>query len=115
MHEFSVCQALLDQVTEIAKQHAATKIVEIHITNGPLSGVDSTLLHHAFELCQQGTLAHHAALSISDQPLRVRCRNCQGVAEVAVNDWTCPVCRSLAAEVVSGDALILASLQLDIP
>ncbi|MBF0603130.1 MAG: hydrogenase maturation nickel metallochaperone HypA [Nitrospirae bacterium] len=115
MHEFSVCQALLGQLTHLANQHPGGKIVGILLVNGPLSGVDSTLLHHAVELCKKDTVAAEAVLTIEDRPLSIHCRDCLHDNEVPANDWTCPHCASLATEAVGGDALILARLQLDFP
>ncbi|MBF0147252.1 MAG: hydrogenase maturation nickel metallochaperone HypA [Magnetococcales bacterium] len=115
MHEFSVCQALMEQVTVIADQHPGGRIVGIHLYNGPLSGVDSTLLQHAFEFSKKETLFADCLLSIENHPLRVHCRNCLNDREIAVNDWTCPVCASLDTEVIGGEELILAQVQLDVP
>ncbi|MBF0108807.1 MAG: hydrogenase maturation nickel metallochaperone HypA [Magnetococcales bacterium] len=115
MHEMSVCQALVTQVTAIAAAHPGGHIRGIHLHNGPCSGVDSSLLRHAFEFFQKGTIVADATLTIEDQPLTVRCRDCAHIGAVAVNDWRCPACSSLATEVAGGDTLILARLELDIP
>ncbi|HIJ83101.1 MAG TPA: hydrogenase maturation nickel metallochaperone HypA [Magnetococcales bacterium] len=114
MHELSICQALLEQLTTLSQQHPGGRIVGIHLHNGPLSGVESALLQHAFEIYKKGTLADQAVLTIENQPLRIHCRDCLGDSEASINDWTCPECASLATEVIGGDALILARLQLDI-
>ncbi|MBF0132973.1 MAG: hydrogenase maturation nickel metallochaperone HypA [Magnetococcales bacterium] len=115
MHEFSVCQALLDQVAHLVSQHPGGRVVGIFLINGPLSGVDSTLLRHAVEFCKKDTVATDAVLTIEDRPLSIHCQDCHHDNEVPINDWTCPHCASLATQVIGGDALILARLQIDLP
>lgn len=57
MHELAICQALIDAVTTLAKQEHAASISDIHVSIGPLSGVEPALLANAFPIAAAGSVA----------------------------------------------------------
>lgn len=112
MHELSVCQALLDQVALIANQHRATNVANITVQIGPLSGVESGLLAQAFPLARAGTIAEAAQLAIEPTPVRVHCDTCGAETDAAVNRLLCGACGDYRTYLVSGDELLLVSVEL---
>ena len=114
MHELSVCQSMLAQVASIARQHAATRVLNITLRIGPLSGVESRLLQDAFPLARAGTVAANAELSIETLPIRVRCRECGCESEVEINRLICVHCGGYQTQVMSGDELLLANVELEL-
>ena len=48
MHELSVCQGLMRQVENVAQQNGAESVDRILLRVGQLSGVEASLLKHAF-------------------------------------------------------------------
>ena len=78
MHELAVCQALLQQVEQIAAQRAA-QVLSITLQVGPLAGVEPALLEHAFPIASAGTRAAGARLVFDMQPVRVRCSQWRSV------------------------------------
>lgn len=113
MHELSLCQNLLDQVTDIAKQHRAEKVVQIIVRIGPLSGVEPKLLESAFDIASVGTVAEQADLLMESQPIKVFCNVCATESEASVNDLTCRQCGDYDTRLISGDELILARVELE--
>ncbi len=57
MHEFSICQSIIEQVTEIAKTNIAPLVTKIIVQTDPLSDVESGLLERAFPI---GSVAQNA-------------------------------------------------------
>jgi hydrogenase nickel incorporation protein HypA/HybF len=112
MHELSVCQGLLDQVAGIARQNQATGVKRIHLQVGPLSGVEPQLLEQAFPLASAGTIAEHAELAIETLAVRVRCTTCGAETETAANRLLCGACGDWHTQLVSGDELLLVSVEL---
>lgn len=112
MHELSVCQALLTQVADLARDHGANAVHKIVIRVGPLAGVESTLLIEAFPLARAGTLAEAAELIIEELPLRVRCESCGAETAAKANKLICGTCGDWHTRLVSGDELLLASVEL---
>ncbi|PKM10715.1 MAG: hydrogenase maturation nickel metallochaperone HypA [Gammaproteobacteria bacterium HGW-Gammaproteobacteria-3] len=113
MHELSLCDDLLGQVLALGRQHQARSIVGITVHVGGLSGVEPMLLATAFEICRVGTLAEQARLVLEPIPVRVHCNHCGIESETPNNHLQCPVCQSPDTDMVSGDELILARVELD--
>lgn len=114
MHELSICLSLLDQVKMIAAEHQAHRVAVIRLRIGPLSGVEPQLLASAYPLAAAGTIAEAARLEIDTAPVRVRCRACEQESEVSPNRLLCGACGSHRTELLSGDEMLLANLELDI-
>lgn len=115
MHELSLCQALLDQVEQIAREHGATRVDRILLKVGPLSGVEASLIQHAYPLAAAGTIAEQAELIIEPSRIRVRCRQCDAETDATPNRLLCGACGSFQTRLISGDELLLANLELTIP
>jgi hydrogenase nickel incorporation protein HypA/HybF len=113
MHEFSVCQAMLSQVEEIAAREGAGSVATIVVRIGPLSGVVPELLLQAFTLARAGTLAAKAELITERQPIRVRCLACDAESDCAPNRLLCAACGGYRTQVISGDELLLIRVELE--
>jgi hydrogenase nickel incorporation protein HypA/HybF len=112
MHELSVCQALVDQVLALARQHQAARVDRILLRLGPLSGIEAALLESAYPLAAAGTVAEGAEIEIEPSPVRVRCRTCGQEGEAQPNRLVCAACGDYHTELVSGDELLLARVEL---
>lgn len=112
MHELSVCQAMLAQVAEVADREQASEVTRILLRIGPLSGVVPELLEQAFTIARAGTIADQAELVTEAQPIRVRCSQCGAESEATVNRLLCAACGDFRTRLISGDELLLASVEL---
>ncbi len=112
MHELAVCQALLKQIDEIAARENANAITRILVRVGPLSGVVPDLLRSAFSIARAGTLAEHATLITEEQSIRVRCLSCGSESSAAPTKLICASCGDFRTQLVAGDELLLASVEL---
>ena len=115
MHELSLCEDLMQQVISIAKAHHAERVVRIIIRIGPLSGIEPQLLASAFTISKAGTLAEEAVLLTESQPIHVHCNQCGAESAASVNNLSCTACGALDTKLLSGDELILASVELESP
>lgn len=113
MHELAICQALIDQVESIARERHALRVLSIVVRIGPLAGVEPGLLRSAYALASAGTLAERASLVLEDCPVRVRCRTCGAESDATNNNLSCRACGHWQTEVLTGDELLLASLELE--
>ncbi|MBW9265864.1 MAG: hydrogenase maturation nickel metallochaperone HypA [Candidatus Thiodiazotropha sp. (ex. Lucinisca nassula)] len=112
MHELSVCQAMLAQVEAIAKRENASQVIRIVIHIGPLSGVVPELLQQAFTIARAGSIAAEAELETALQLVRVRCQQCGAECDVSANRLICCECGDFRTQLISGDELLLASVEL---
>lgn len=112
MHELSVCESLLTQVRATAQANGASSVGRITVRLGPLSGVEADLLAQAFTIARNGPMTASASLEIETQPIRIRCRDCGNENEAPPNRLLCAACDSFRVDLVSGDELLLARIEL---
>jgi len=113
MHELAVCQAMLRQVEAIAAREQAQRVLVIVVRIGPLSGVEPALLRQAFPIAVAGTRADAAELRIESLPIRVHCTDCEAESDASPNCLLCGACGSFRTRLLSGDELLLASVELE--
>ncbi|RMD70017.1 MAG: hydrogenase maturation nickel metallochaperone HypA [Gammaproteobacteria bacterium] len=113
MHEFAVCQALVKEVLALAERHGAKGISSIRLSLGPLSGVEPELLRHAYPLAAADTPASAAELLIEELPIRVRCQTCGAETEASPNRLLCGRCGDWHTQLLSGDEMLLTSVELN--
>jgi hydrogenase nickel incorporation protein HypA/HybF len=112
MHELSICSALMDQLQTIARERNAKSVSSVVVRIGPLAGVEPQLLRQAYLLASAGTLAEGSELRIELSPVRVRCAQCGAESPVEPNRLICPACGDWRTEVLEGEDLLLASVEL---
>lgn len=113
MHELSICQSLLHQVAGIANQHHAHRVMKICVKIGPLSGIEPGLLKQAFSIARSGTIADDAELVTEHIPVRIHCPQCNIESSVVANRLLCDACGGWQTSLISGDEMVLASVEID--
>jgi len=113
MHELAICQSLIDQVESIAAERNAQCVTSIVIGMGPLSGVEARLLKNAYPVASAGTIAEDAELIIEYLPIRVKCTQCDSESDALPNKLVCKQCGNWRTTLVSGDELLLMSVELE--
>ena len=113
MHELAICQSLMNQVENLALEHRAQCVTAIVVAIGPLSGVEAQLLKNAYPLASAGTVAQQAELIIENLPIRVKCSICNNESDALPNKLVCNKCGDWRTTLVSGDELLLMSVELE--
>jgi hydrogenase nickel incorporation protein HypA/HybF len=113
MHELAVCQSLMGQVSELARSHRARCVTGIVVEIGPLSGVVPELLNRAWPIARAGSVAAEAELLTRESPVRVSCISCGAETPAKANRLVCGDCGDWRTVLISGDELILASVELE--
>jgi hydrogenase nickel incorporation protein HypA/HybF len=104
---------MLAQMQAIAAQHHAHAITSVTVQIGPLSGVVPELLAQAFSVASAGGIADGAALHLDSLPIRVHCETCGAETDAAANRLICGECGDWHTRLISGDELLLASVELE--
>ena len=112
MHELSVCQASISAAEAVACQHGARKVARVRLMVGPLSGVEPALLQRAFPVAAGDTLLAGATLAIDIAPLRIECTACGACSDAQPNQLVCSACGDWHTRLLSGEELILVSVEL---
>jgi hydrogenase nickel incorporation protein HypA/HybF len=113
MHELAICRALIEQVETIVRDRHAQRALSIVVRIGPLAGVEPMLLRSAYPLASAGTLAADASLVLEQSSVRVRCLECGAESEVESNRLLCRSCGQWRTEVLTGEELLLMSVELE--
>jgi hydrogenase nickel incorporation protein HypA/HybF len=112
MHELSVCQALVQQLEAVSAANGRGAVELVRLRIGPLSGVEAGLLRRAFPIAAAGTVAAGAELVITAAAIVVHCNECGASSEAASNRMLCGACNSFRVRMVSGDEMLLESVEL---
>ncbi|MGA7539333.1 MAG: hydrogenase maturation nickel metallochaperone HypA [Steroidobacteraceae bacterium] len=113
MHELSICQALMEQVERVAAEQRARRVVSVTLKIGPLAGVEPALLESAFPLASAGTVAADSKLIIERAEVRVQCLECGAESQAQSTRLLCGACGNWRVRVLSGEELLLASVELE--
>ena len=113
MHEYSIVQALMEQVENIARENSAEKVTKVVVKIGVMSGVEPHLLEIAFETFKEKSICDGAEFVMNIQPLTLLCRQCQIQSEMDAVRYCCPECDSLDVQVIDGEDMFLMQLELE--
>ncbi|QOP41352.1 hydrogenase maturation nickel metallochaperone HypA [Sulfurimonas marina] len=112
MHEYSVVQALLEQVEDLAKENQASKVTKIVTKIGVMSGIEIHLFEVAFNSFKEKTICEEAEFIIQIQPVVIRCNSCGEENTLEKIHYCCPECESTNVEVIDGEDMYLMSLEM---
>ena len=113
MHEYSVVQALLEQIENIAKENDATQVTKIIVKIGVMSGVEVHLLEVAFNTFKEKTICDGAEFVMNIQPITIRCNSCNETSELEKIHYCCQKCGSTDVDVIDGEEMFLMSLEME--
>jgi len=113
MHEFSLMTSVLDAVEASAKEHNASKVVEVKLVIGEMSEVFDDAMNFAFETLTPKTVAEGALLTIIKVSPKSRCLACGYEFEHDRFHFACPECDALATELLAGRELYIESMEIE--
>ena len=113
MHEYSIVQAMFDQIELTARANGAESVRRVHVRIGATAGVELSLLRSAYEIFRAGTMCADAPLDVDEVPVSWTCPDGHGDIAPGAH-LTCAVC-GRAARLASGDEIILDRLELEVP
>jgi len=113
MHEYSVVQALLEQIEGVAKENEATHVTKIVTKIGVMSGIEAHLLEIAFNTFKEKTICDGAEFVMNIQPLVIECLSCGETSELSKIHYCCQKCESTNVKVVDGEDMFLMSLEME--
>lgn len=112
MHEFGLCEGIVDAVL---KRAAGRPVTRVRVRVGALHRVAEPALDQAFEMIAAGTVAEHAAVDLVVIPVRVTCASCRWKDEADEPYAACERCGGTDLAVEGGDELTLESISLAAP
>lgn len=113
MHEVAITQSLLDFVLEEVAKAGASKVVQVNLVLGEMSGVADRSIQSNFELMSRNTPAEGAKLSFHNVPKQAHCLQCGHTFHPGNICWECPACHSGKFEIVAGNELYVESIEVE--
>ena len=111
VHELSICTA----IAKIAHQAAAGRPVErVRVDIGHLRQVVPDTLRHSWEMVVFGTELESVPLEVREVPAVIECGDCGARTELDLPILRCGQCGSTTIDVVSGDELLVTSLDVTV-
>ncbi len=110
MHEFGLCEAILDAVERRAD---GRRVTGVRVRIGTLHRVAEPALDQAFTMVAAGTVAEDAEVDLVVVPVRVDCRTCGLAAESQDPLAVCAGCGGTDLDATGGDDLVLESIVLE--
>jgi hydrogenase nickel incorporation protein HypA/HybF len=110
MHEL----AIADSVVGIAcRQADGRRVTKVHVKVGHLRQVVPSALSFSFGLVAEGTPVEGAELEMEEIPATGRCRACAEESRFGGFPLQCGSCGGFDLEILSGEELLVESLELE--
>jgi hydrogenase nickel incorporation protein HypA/HybF len=115
MHEFSICQSLVDGLlAEMARiDPPPTKLVKTRVVVGGLRQIVPEYLREAYQVLTKETPAEGSVLEVRSTPIVGKCLDCGWEGELEEPFFVCGGCDSCRGEIVGGKELYLESLEVE--
>lgn len=110
MHELSIAMSIVEIAEENIKQANLSKVTEIELDVGELSGVVYEALEFAMVEAVKDTVLQNAVRKINRIPGKAKCNDCGCEFEAEDIYTPCPKCASFDSEVINGKELKVKSL-----
>jgi hydrogenase nickel incorporation protein HypA/HybF len=111
VHELAISRSVLNLAADVARQQGG-RIRKVVLRIGPLAGVETSALLHAFPIAAAGTVADGSELEIETADVEVRCRGCGASTRSTANNLVCGTCGDWRTDLTSGDELLLVRVEL---
>lgn len=113
MHELSLLEGMLQGLEAEAGTRGFSRILQVRLEVGRLSGAEVAALRFAFGPATEGTLAEGAALEILEVPGAGTCRTCQQEVEIEARFEPCPACGEGFVDVRAGTGLRILDIDVE--
>jgi hydrogenase nickel incorporation protein HypA/HybF len=102
MHELSLALEVIQLAEREAVKREISRIQEIQIEVGDLSGVEGDAFQSALELIVKDTILNNAVINVIRTPGKGRCSACNLEFEMRNRLDQCPDCRCFPSEIKGG-------------
>lgn len=107
MHEISLTRSIFRSLEAELTQEELSKLVEIRMKIGELSGTEPILLQNAFEIVRQETPYKEVSLKITQVRTSVFCPNCHITFYPKMRRFICPSCSTPSNHIQTGEEMLI--------
>jgi hydrogenase nickel incorporation protein HypA/HybF len=113
MHEQGLIRDVMNRVLHEAQAHKAKKVLKVKVKIGGLSHFTPESFKEHFYHASVGTIAGKAVLEVTVYPAQAKCANCKREFELNNEALSCPSCRSVDFEIISGKDALVESVEVE--
>lgn len=115
MHEMGIASSIFDALAAEAAKRPGTRILSLGLKIGDVSGVSPDSLEFCFHCLVKDTEFDGLGLEIERTPRRHRCPKCNREFDVVEYEVACPECGEFQTQLISGDEMEIAYLEVEDP
>ena len=113
MHEFGITENIITIALDKASEAQASKITQINLVMGELSGFVQDCIQFYFDSLSKDTIAQEAVVHFESVPAQLRCQNCSTIFHPQDALWSCPGCQGQSVEILKGRELYIESMEVE--
>ena len=122
MHEFAFAYNIFKVAEATALKYNAKKISEVYLEVGELTLIVPDLLKQSFKMATHGSIAEGAELRIEIVPGKIKCRDCNKISTVTLNEeaqltglqlFQCRYCKSKNTEIIEGKKANVKNIKIE--
>ncbi len=113
MHEVAITRHLIQLVQAHASEASTSKVRQINLIVGELSGYVCECVQTYFDLLAKGTVMEAARLSFETVPATGQCRDCNETFVIEQSKWICPKCNGTRIQLAGGNELLVDSIEVE--
>ncbi|MEW5770253.1 MAG: hydrogenase maturation nickel metallochaperone HypA [Pseudomonadota bacterium] len=110
MHEMSLAEGILQIVEDAAGKHGFTRVTEVRLEIGALSGVEVEALNFCLDVVLKGSVAEGARVEMERIPGRGYCLGCGETVPIEALYDACPRCGSYQVQATGGTEMRVKDL-----
>ena len=113
MHELAITEGIIDAAVPSAIEAGASKILEVRLKIGELSGVFPESIQECFDVVCKGTIAEGAKLVVERIPVTIVCPECGYEGVIDRKAAECPACKGHAFRITGGREYYVDNLKVE--
>jgi hydrogenase nickel incorporation protein HypA/HybF len=113
MHEMSLMRGLLAAANDALRPYPPGRVTALTVEAGVLANIMPGALSFAFEMQSVNTPFAGAEFCLQIMPLTARCADCGNQYQSRQVPPLCPHCHSMRAEILSGQEVVLKSMEFE--
>lgn len=110
MHELSLAGGIVKLVEDAAARDRFSRVSQLRLEAGALSGVEVRALRFALDAVAPGTCLEGATIEIEEPPGQAWCLRCAATVEIASRTDACPRCGGHQIQPTGGTELRVLEL-----
>ena len=113
MNELSIAMSIVDICNEELQKAGASRVIQVELEIGSLSGVETEALEFSWDVAVKGTPVENAGLMIQKVEAKAKCQSCQAEFEIDNYFSPCPACGAFGYEVTRGKELQIKAITVE--